>query len=122
MEVMYLEGWKTSDTVPHACLLSKMKAVGIDGEVVNWINSLWRDREQLVLVRGTISSWRKVWNGVPQGSVLGPCPLSNFCKCDIHLYTKLLASDTKVHRWMRTLHDKQALQTDLNKLKEWNLQ
>ena len=38
-DMIYLDFQKAFDKVPHLCLLSKLKAYGIPGSVLNWIKS-----------------------------------------------------------------------------------
>ena len=47
-------------------------ACGVAGQVANWIANCLSDRKQRVAVRGRMSCWEDVSNGVPRGSVLGP--------------------------------------------------
>jgi Reverse transcriptase (RNA-dependent DNA polymerase) len=56
---------------PHKRLMMKINALGINGEVYEWIEVWLKDREQRVVLMGSNSKWTRVKSGVPQGSVLG---------------------------------------------------
>ncbi len=50
----------------------KVKQLGIDGTVYNWIENWLRNRKQQLIINGTASDWTQVIGGIPQGFVLGP--------------------------------------------------
>ena len=61
---------KAFDTVDHAILLEKLRAVGVTS--VTWFQSYLSGREQCVDVSGSRSEFLPISCGVPQGSILGP--------------------------------------------------
>ena len=61
------------DTVDHSILLSRLALrLGVNGQVIAWIEAYLKDREQFVQNENTKSSISQMLRGVSQGSVLGP--------------------------------------------------
>ena len=61
------------DTVHHDILLQHLNiSFGIDGIVLEWLNSFMTDRTQAIAFRCSTSVYMPLLYGVPQGSVLGP--------------------------------------------------
>jgi len=73
VDVIYLDFQKAFDKVPHCRLISKLKAHGITGNILRWIEHWLNGRKQRVVINGYLSEWINILSGVPQGSVL--CPL-----------------------------------------------
>ena len=123
-DVVYLDFAKAFDSVPHRRLLGKLKAHGIDGEILRWIEAFLCGRVQRVSVNGKVSSEESVLSGIPQGSVLGPLlfvlyinDLPQGLDCTAYLF----ADDTKVLKKIHNLEDSVQLQEDLNRLETWSL-
>ena len=72
MDVVYLDFQNAFDKVLYLKLLLKLKANGIDNDVINWIEKWLIHRRQRVIVDGEISNRISVLSRVPQGSVLAP--------------------------------------------------
>ena len=112
---------KAFDKVPHRRLADKC----IDGQVLDWINAWLKDRWQRVVLNGSMSSWRRVFSGVPQGSVLGPTLFLVYINdIDDAIDTtssviKKFADDTKVVRVVETEEDRDAFQAGIKGLEEW---
>ena len=56
----------------HNLLIAKLQAYGFDDDSLNFICNYFVDREQRIKINSSFSTWSKIENGVPQGSILGP--------------------------------------------------
>ena len=61
---------KAFDRVWHKGLIFKLKQLGLEGELLQWVSDYLSDRNQKVVIRNCSSSLRSVNAGVPQSSVL----------------------------------------------------
>ena len=123
VDCIYLDFAKAFDTVPHKRLLNKLKAYGITGAMLTWIQAFLTGRTHTVVVNGVSSETNAVISGIPQGSVLGPILFIVYIN-DILDNIKsdgfLFADDTKILRSIRTKDDAVALQSDIDALEEWS--
>ena len=123
IDVIYLDFRKAFDSVPHQRLLKKAKAHGIDGKVLQWIQSFLLGRKQRVSLNGAKSAWADVTSGIPQGSVLGPILFIVYINDLPNVVSSLVmmfADDTKVFSPIYQEEDCQKLQEDLNHLCDWS--
>jgi hypothetical protein len=63
---------KAFDCLPHDLILLKLEAYGLSEKSINLLNSYLSGRKQCVKVTNICSSFKTVYKGVPQGSILGP--------------------------------------------------
>jgi hypothetical protein len=122
VDVVYLDFQKAFDKVPHKRLLNKLRTHGISGNIRNWLEDWLSERKQRVVLNGVSSKWLKVKSGVPQGSVLGPIlfliyinDMDDGIACKISKF----ADDTKIASKVTTTHDREILQSDLDRLVNW---
>src|SRR5215469_16679454 len=124
VDIVYLDFAKAFDKVPHARLLRKVKALGVEGNVLLWLEDWLKDRKQKVGLNGKFSGWSKVISGVPQGSVLGPLLILIYINdIDDGIVSKLskFADDTKLCKQLRNTSDRQVLERDLTKIHQWSI-
>ena len=123
VDVLYFDFRKAFDRVPHERLLLKLKALGIEGRLLDWIREWLKDRRQRVVLGGEFSDWTTVTSGVPQGSVLGPVLFVIFINdIDEGIRSRIwkFADDLKMMGKVTAQEDIEQIKTDIDKLVEWS--
>ena len=70
--MIYFDYKKVFDKVAHHRLICKLKSFGSQCNIIQWIETLFTDSQQRVLINRAKSAWSQVTSGVPQESVIGP--------------------------------------------------
>ena len=122
VDVVYMDFQKAFDSVPHVRLITKLKAYGIQGHLLSWIEDFLSNRTQHVKVNNSKSASSQVTSGVPQGSVLGPTLFVYFINdlpksCIVS--SKIFADDTKIYSCIETAEDKANMQATIDNLFKW---
>ena len=122
VDIIYLDFQKAFDKVPHKRLLIKLKSLGIQGEVLQWVENWLSNRKQRVVINGKASNWTNVTSGVPQGSVLGPVLFLVYINDIDEGVTGIIskfADDTKIANSVVSNEQTKEMQNNLDKLSEW---
>jgi len=125
VDVVFLDFAKAFDKVDHNLVLRKAQALGIDGQLLSWIQQFLHNRNQCVIVNGKISSPRKVISGVPQGSVLGPLIflilIADIDEEILDTFVASFADDTRATKGINCEQDSADLQNDLFRIYQWSI-
>ena len=92
---------KAFDCIPHDLIIAKLEAYGFHIDTLKLVHGYLSNRKQSVKVNDAYSSWKDIFYGVPQGSILGPL-LFNIHLCDLFYFLKDLdiasyADDTTIY-------------------------
>ena len=124
-DIIFLDLSKAFDSVPHNLLVHKLTTFGFQDNLLNWFSSYLKNRVQRVVLEGSTSTWLPVGSGVPQGSILGPVLFLLYINDMVNVVSEntaigLFADDAKIFRNIKTMHDCEILQEDLNSLLTWS--
>ena len=81
---------KAFDCLHHELLIAKLDAYGFDIKSVKLIQQYLSNRKQRVKVGNAYSSWKDIFYGIPQGSILGPLIFNSFL-CDLFYFFEAVA-------------------------------
>ena len=70
---------KALDSISHEILLKKLTMIKIDDNAMSMMESFLINREQKVTLPSGCSEWIQLYQGVPQGTVLGPPSIQYIC-------------------------------------------
>ena len=126
MRGVFLDISKAFDKVWHDSLTFKLKAYGIEGELLSLLENYLQNLEQRVVLNGQTSAWRKIYSGVPQGSVLGPLSFLiyiNDLPDGLTSICKIFADDTSLFSKVFNINESaNDLNFGLEKISQWAYQ
>ena len=88
--------------MPHEQLLLKLRACGVHGKLLDWVEVFLKGLQQQVTeVNGSKLEWAEARSGVPQGTALGPLlfvVLINYLPGEVSSSIKMFSDDTTIFR------------------------
>lgn len=123
VEALYTDFSKAFDRVDIPMLLFKLQKLGIESNLLKWIESYLTNRQQIVRFKGSKSNPIQVTSGVPQGSHLGPLLFILFVN-DISLILKhikvlIYADDMKLYLEIINKEDINIFQNEIKVFYTW---
>ena len=123
---VFLDISKAFDKVWHDGLIFKLKSYGVEGELFLLLKKYLHNREQRVVLNGQTSEWKKIYSGVPQGSVLDPLLFLiyiNDVPDGITSMCKIVADDTSLFSKVLDVYKSVVeLNANLEKINQWAYQ
>jgi hypothetical protein len=121
--MVFLDVSKAFDRVWHSGLLNKLRCMGVEGRLFDWLCNYLTDRQIRVVVNGQKSDWLMPNAGVPQGSILRPLlflvfinDITNNIESDINLF----ADDTSLMEIIDNyIESYEKVNRDLHRLSNW---
>ena len=126
-DVAVLDFLKAFDKVPHGRLMNKLRLLGIERSIAQWIQAFLSGRTQRVCEDGEMSGSADVLSGVPKGTILGPL----LFLCYINDLPSVVSPGTKIrlftddclaYRAIHSIEDQLQFQEHLTNLSNWGMQ
>lgn len=108
IDVIFLDFQKAFDRVSHSNLMTKLRSLLNNNQLVKWLDSYLSNRHQYVQIAKSKSKTAPVLSGVPQGSVLGPLLFLiylNDLAFDSSVRSRFFADDCIVCNIIETIED-----------------
>lgn len=123
-DAIFIDFSKAYDRVVHCKLIEKIKSIGIEHNVVEWIAAYLSNRTQYVTINNYDSDQLEVYSGVPQGSVLGPLLfliyVNDIADCaENGVKLRLFADDLVIYTSVQGIEDQLRLNTTLSNIARW---
>ena len=121
---VFIDFKKAFDCVQHDLLIQKVRTMNIDKLTISWLENYLEYRQQRVLANNHCSEPKKVTQGVPQGSIIGPLLYIIYAdditkivnKCNVTQY----ADDTVLYSTGKSLNlALKDMQQSLKSLERW---
>jgi hypothetical protein len=123
VDAIYTDIRKAFDQVRHRYLIQKLREVGVQPCLLDWIKSYLENRVQCVNILGWKSSTFNVTSGLPQGSHLGPLLFIFFFNDATKVFRTakigIFADDLKMYLRIDNSNDALNLQQDMNSFTMW---